>query len=254
MNAVMTQFARNLLFFLAAVALLAGACLVKADVGSSSPAPVSETGQTPLTREQLISALTRDLAHHFNLEGELQLELIRPWAPPAKVASAWELNVLEYPSVASSSMLVRCRILADAQPAGETTFVLRASHWRDAWIARQPLVIGAVFDPSMLDVRRTDLFRERDALPAAVGDKTYVFARALPAGRSLTWRDISRRPLVKKGDLVEVSAADGLLVVTMKAMAMENGARGDTVTVRNPESRKDFAAMVIDENRVQVRF
>ena len=53
---------------------------------------------------------------------------------------------------------------------------------------------------------------------------------------------------------VEVSAVDGMLAVTMKALAMENGAQGDTVTVRNPESRKDFAAMVIDENRVQVRF
>jgi flagella basal body P-ring formation protein FlgA len=40
----------------------------------------------------------------------------------------------------------------------------------------------------------------------------------------------------------------------MKALAMENGARGDTITVRNPESRKDIAALVTDENRVQVRF
>jgi flagella basal body P-ring formation protein FlgA len=35
---------------------------------------------------------------------------------------------------------------------------------------------------------------------------------------------------------------------------MENGAQGDTVTVRNAESRKDFAAMVVSENRVQIRF
>jgi flagella basal body P-ring formation protein FlgA len=74
------------------------------------------------------------------------------------------------------------------------------------------------------------------------------------AGRVLTWRDITRRPLVRKGDVVEVSAGDGQLLITMKALAMENGAQGDTVTVRNPVSRKDFAAMVVDENRVQVRF
>jgi flagella basal body P-ring formation protein FlgA len=40
----------------------------------------------------------------------------------------------------------------------------------------------------------------------------------------------------------------------MKALAMENGAQGDTVTLRNPVSRKDFSALVVDENRVQVRF
>ena len=31
-------------------------------------------------------------------------------------------------------------------------------------------------------------------------------------------------------------------------------AQGEVVTVRNPESRKDFAALVVAENRVQVRF
>jgi flagella basal body P-ring formation protein FlgA len=45
-----------------------------------------------------------------------------------------------------------------------------------------------------------------------------------------------------------------MLQITMKALALENGARGDTVTLRNPESQKNFAATVVDENRVQVRF
>ena len=87
-----------------------------------------------------------------------------------------------------------------------------------------------------------------------MGDRSFIFARAVPAGRMLTWRDIARRPLVRKGEVVEVAAVEGPLMVTMKAVAMENGAQGDTVTVRNAESRKDFSAMVVSENRVQVRF
>jgi flagella basal body P-ring formation protein FlgA len=225
-----------------------------------SPVFASDHGQdaratrTPFTHDELILSLTRALAAHFNFEGDLQLELIRPWTPPTRVASRWELTVLEFPSVPSSSMMVRCRVVADDNSAAEATFVVRAQLWRDAWVTKLPLANGATFDPSSLDTRRVDLLRERDALPAAVGDRSYVFARAVTAGRLLTWRDIMRRPLVKKGDLVEVAAIEGTLVVTMKALAMENGAQGDTVTVRNPESRKDFAAMVIDENRVQVRF
>lgn len=270
MSPMITQVARNLLLFLAAAAILAGACLLRATPGfgpasaggdaAPSPRPVSVgrnddvTVPTPFTREQLVAELTRDLASHFNLEGDLQLELLRAWNPPAKVAAVWQVNVLEYPSVASSSMMVRCRILADAAPVGETTFVLRAALWRDAWAARLPVALGAVFEPANLEVRRVDLLRERDVLPAAVGDASYVFARSVTAGRLLTWRDISRRPLVKKGDLVEVTALEGVLSVTMKGLAMENGSRGDTVTIRNPESRKDFAAMVVAENRVQVRF
>lgn len=267
--------------FLAVALALAGACHARADthglpeangfqtanitsdagflpVSSSLPRPgvsdASAAPSTPFTRDLLISALTRALAAHFSLEGDLQLELLRAWTPPARVAAAWELQVLDYPSVPSTSMMVRCRVLADGATAAEATFIVRAQLWRDAWTTRQPLSVGAVFDPALLEPRRVDLFRDRDALPAAVGDHSYIFTRGVTAGRLLTWRDISRRPLVKKGDLVEVSAIDGMLAVTMKALAMENGAQGDTVTVRNPESRRDFAATVIDENRVQVRF
>lgn len=231
--------------------------LASADGTPAAPAPAAEAAApaaTPFTREQAIGALTRAIAAHFNLEGELQLEFIRPWAPPARVAAVWELNVLEFPAVPTSSMMVRCRMVADAAPVGDLSVVVRAQLWREVWATRQPLTTGSTFDPAALEVRRVDLLRERDALPAAVGDRSFVFARGVPAGRMLTWRDIARRPLVRKGELVEVAAVEGPLVVTMKATAMENGAQGDTVTVRNPQTRKDFAAMVVAENRVQVRF
>jgi flagella basal body P-ring formation protein FlgA len=208
----------------------------------------------PLTRDQFVAAVTRELAAHFNLDGELQLELLRPWTPPDRVACVWSASVGEFPAVPSASMLVRCRIQADHVLVADSPLIVRAAHWRDVWVTRAPLTAGAVFDPAQLETRRTDLFRERDVVPASVGDRSYVFARAIPAGRVLTWHDIARRPLVKKGDVVEVSASEGRLVVTMKALAMENGAQGDTVTVRNPESHRNFTAIVVNENRVQVRF
>lgn len=221
---------------------------------SATPADALASTVRPLARDEFLGRLSRDLATHFNLEGDLELDFIRGWTPPAKVAANWNVEVTDYPNVPSSAMMVRCRITADAQVVGETSFMLRASLWRDAWVTRFPLTTGAGFDPSMLDTRRVDMFRDRDAVPVTVGDHSYVFSSSIPAGRLLTWRDIARRPLVKKGELVEVSAVAGVLTVTMKGVAMENGGRGDTVTVRNPDSRRDFSAMVVDENRVEVRF
>lgn len=252
----MTSSLRTSLRFVALLAA-SGAGVARAEIAQVGALPTeiaAASSATTLTREQVLTLLTRDVAAHFNLEGDLQLELVRAWAPPARTASLWELNVLEYPSAASSSMLLRCRVLADGAAVADATFVLRAQLWRDAWVTKQPLTIGGAFEPEMLEARRVDLFRDRDALPAAIGDRSYVFARAVPAGRLLSWRDIARKPLVKKGTSVEVSAVDGFLAISMKAVAMENGAQGETVTIRNPESRKDFTALVIGENRVQVRF
>jgi flagella basal body P-ring formation protein FlgA len=219
---------------------------------------VAASADTPaaglLTRERFLAEVSRDLAGHFNLEGDLQLELLRPWAPPTQAASVWTVEVSEYPAAPASSMLVRCRVIADGTAAEPAVLVLRAALWRDAWVARQPLANGTTFNPSELETRRVDLLRERDALPVTAGDRSYAFTRSVSPGRLINWHDVARRPLVRKGSLVEVSAAEGQLIITMKALAMENGTQGDTVTVRNPESRRDFAALVVDENRVQVRF
>ncbi len=233
---------RRLLSVLPLLALLA----VAARAGSAQVAP--------FTQERLVTELNRELTSHFNLEGDLQLELLRDWNPSSRVASNWQVVITEYPTVVANAMLLRCRVLADGVPSGEATLTVRASLWRDAWVARQPLLNGATFDPALLETRRVDLFRDRDALPASVGDQTFLFARAVNAGRVVTWRDIARRPLVKKGDVVEVTASEGMLSVTMKAMALQNGGQGEAVTFRNLESRKDFTAFVIDENRAQVRF
>ncbi len=232
--------------------LFAAAAAVRAD----APANLAAAAAVPLpfTQENFVQSLTSELTTHFNLEGDLQLEFLRPWSSPERVARDWQVQITEYPSVAASSMLLRCRILADGQSLGETTLTLRAALWRDAWVARQPLANNTPFDAAQLETRRVDLLRERDALPAAVGDRSFNFVRGVQAGRLLTWRDIARRPLVKKGEMVEVSAADGQLVLTMKALAMQNGAHGEVVTVRNLDSKKDFSAFVVDENRVQVRF
>jgi flagellar basal body P-ring formation protein FlgA len=224
--------------------------------GATATTSVDPTANsiTPLTRDALLADLSRDLATHFEIDGDLTLELLRTWAPPAQVATVWHVEILDYPSVLSSAMMVRCRVTADNNVVAEPTFMVKASLWRDVWATRLPLTTGAIFDPSVLEVRRVDALREREAVRTSVGDRNYVFSRAIPAGRLLTWNDIAHRPLVKKGEMVEVSAVEGMLTVTMKALAMESGSRGDTVTVRNPDSRKDFAALVVDENRVQVRF
>lgn len=220
---------------------------------TAAPAPATPVA-VPLAQDDFVGRLAAELTAHFNLEGELMLELLRPWSPPDRVAREWQVQFLEYPAVPASSMLLRCRLLADGVAVAEHTLLLRAALWRDAWFARESIANQRGFDPTLLDVRRTDLFREREALPASVGDRSFLFTRSINPGRLLTWRDIARRPLVRKGDVVEVSAADGQLNIVMKALAMQNGAQGEAVTVRNLDSRKDFTAFVVDENRVQVRF
>jgi flagella basal body P-ring formation protein FlgA len=221
------------------------------------PAPADPAQSAPkeaLGGAQLAAELARSLAAHFHLDGDLQLELVRPWNPPAATAASWEVAIEDFPSIASSTMVLHCRISADGAPAQHVPVLVRACLWRDTWFARQPVAARTVFSPDLLEARRIDALQEHDGLPASAGSAEYIIARDVPADRMLTWHDLARRPLIHKGDVVDVTASEGLLSISMKALALQNGTRGDLVTVRNLESHKDVTALVVDEGHVEVRF
>ena len=219
-----------------------------ADAPSRLPAPVAPS-------PALLADLARELSDHFHVTGELQLDSVRAWGLPANAADPQaRLVVTEFPPVLVSSMLVRCRLEAGGTPLPAWSISVHAQLWADVWTAREPLDSGQPFDPGALELHRDDLLHTREAVPAKLDSRDYVFARAVPAGRTLVWRDLVRRPLVRKGETVEVSAIEGPLTVTLKALAVQNGGRGDLVLVRNLDSKKEFTAEVVDENHVQVRF
>ncbi len=212
---------------------------------ASAPAVAAET---------LLPDVARQLAGHFHLEGDLQLSLTRPVTLPDVPADRpLRLIVTDFTSTPASSMLVRCRLEAGGAPLSSVTLMVHAELWADVWVARLPLVADAPFDPSELNVERADLLRERAALPASAGGADFAFARSIPAGQTLVWRYLKRRPLVHRGDTIDVSAVDGPLTVTVKALAVQDGGRGETVLVRNLVTRKEFSAVVVDDGRAQIR-
>ncbi len=214
----------------------------------------ADSSPTLYSSDQLVADLTADLQKHFHSDGELSLELLRTWTAPARSAQHWDFAIAEYPGMASSNMLLRIRLKADGVVVDDSSFVVHAVLLRDVWYTRNPVASGTAFDASLLEARRTDVFRQRDTLSAKDGDDSFVISRELSADHMLTWHDVGRRPLVHRGQVVDVRASEGRLLLTMKAIALENGARGDLVTVRNLETRKDISAVVVGDQRVEVHF
>jgi len=203
---------------------------------------------------QFLPQLAAQLAAHFGVSGELQLDLLRTWQPPVAPAGEWSMTVVTPPQQIAPQMVVRVRLATAQRTLGEWNLPLRALLWGDALAVRQPLGRGDSLDPTLLDLRRVDLLREKDAIPAGTDLREMSVARGVAPGATLLWRDVVRRTLVQRGSSVEVVAVDGALTITMKALAMQNGALGETIVVRNIESRRDFSAVVTAENRARVTF
>ncbi|HEU5081271.1 MAG TPA: flagellar basal body P-ring formation chaperone FlgA [Opitutaceae bacterium] len=205
------------------------------------------------TPENLLADLTRELSDHYRVNGELQLEFGRAWSPFDASVGPVTLTILDQPAVLSQSLLVRVRFSSGAKVLGETSLFVRAQLFRDVWVVRNSPERGSNFDPTELDTRRVDTLKERETIAVSEPTGDLMFARSIPAGRLLTWHDVSRRALVRKGQVIEISAVDGMLTINMKALAMESGSAGESVRVRNLDTKKEFTAQVIAESRAIVR-
>jgi flagella basal body P-ring formation protein FlgA len=242
------------LFSLLSSFLLAAATLGAAGEQAATASTAVDPNPSTFTREQVQAEIARQLTDHYQLRGELRLELERTWTNPAPLAGGYELTVMEFPAKVVPSLLIRVRFQNAGRSLGEQMIPLHAQLLRDVYVVRTPQERDAAFDPAQMDVRRVDVLRERDTVATDDCEGDYAFAAPVQAGRVLAWRDLARRALVHKGQVIEVAAVDGTMTITTKALAMENGAAGDSIKVRNLTSKKDFTAYVVAEARAQVRF
>ena len=69
---------------------------------------------------------------------------------------------------------------------------------------------------------------------------------------SLTWEDVSPRRAVRKGEQVDVVLEKGDLSISIRAMCMQDGVINDTVRLKNPRTRTEFAGVVTAPGRITV--
>lgn len=208
-----------------------------------------------LTPTEIVPRLEKQLRDRFSLEGELKLQTTGPWGR-ILVPADYEITIADFPGGGmSSAFAVRCKLTANGEALGDFRVPLRAELWREVWVADGRLDRGRALDRSLVTAQKVDVLRERETLiPADVDPTIYDLAQSVAPGRPLTRRDISERPVIHKGEVVDVVASQGAFAVRMKAQALENGIARELIKMRNLESRKDFTAEVINESKVQVHF
>jgi flagella basal body P-ring formation protein FlgA len=220
----------------------------------AAPAPAASASL--LTAERLVAELEKELATRFAVNGELKLTLARAWEAVRMPAEDLFLAVTELPvGGVSGAFFIRAKASSGGTVIGEWQLPLRAQLSQDVWVAATRLDRGQELDRKLLGVQKVDVLRERSPLILATADpSTFEITQSVPAGRPLTTRDVILRPVVRKGQVVEVIARQGLLAVTMKALALESGAVGDLIKLRNVETRREFSGQILHESKVQVHF
>jgi flagella basal body P-ring formation protein FlgA len=222
------------------------------------PAPSEAKPDTPmvLTSELLELAIAKDLGVRMGVrEGEVRVKVVKEWAPLNIPSSVHFVEAFNLQGGGLTSMMAfYIRVISGGLVMGEWPIQARVELFQDVWVAQQRMERGQVVEDDAVAPKRIDVLKERTVpLSASFKLAGYELAMPVPAGKPLTRRDIIEKELVKKGQMVDVLVSQGSLSLRMKAMAMEGGAAGITVKLRNLDSRKEFFGEVVGEGQVSVK-
>lgn len=122
-------------------------------------------------------------------------------------------------------------------------------------VSVRPLQRGEVLRADDLELAERDLASLRGGyyrvLDEVVGMK---LKRSLGVGLPLQQSMLALPIAVRRGDKVSIRAMGGGLDVRMQGEALESGARGETIRVRNLSSKRELEARVAGPGQVEVDF
>jgi len=250
---------------LLAVACIAGTAMVCQGAPDTLPAPVAPVAATntpsaprPPRRfeeEELRQLLTSALARRRAEDGsEWEINLTRPWTPITVPDEPLTLEILE-PSLnrITANCILRFELRAAQKTVGNWQTVVQIHQWRPVLVAHTNLRRGMLLREEDFAQERRDLLTLREPLielPARLAD--YELAETVSAGAVLTVHAIKLKPAVARGQLADAIIREGAMVISLKVEVLEEGVPGQTVRVRNPQSRRELRGKVLDEQTISI--
>lgn len=215
---------------------------------------VEEEVSDPILASDIHDELVLALANNLRPTGDLTLVPLRDFPDLTPYSRPFVVNLVQVPNrLSRGNIMLRYQVENEKGILGEWSMPFRVHLYSEVWFPRAHLRRGDIATPSDFESRQLDLLAEPDAVPATLESLLrHEYSRDLMPGKPLVWRDLMERALIRKGDVVEVSAVSGLLAITQRAVARQDGSKGDLILLRNIDSSKEFSARVVGENRAEI--
>jgi flagella basal body P-ring formation protein FlgA len=141
----------------------------------------------------------------------------------------------------------------DGEKVASSTVRFRWSWQRPAWQAVRTIQAGEDFHPDDFRLTTVDAIKTGGSffsdLPAIEGQ---VISHMLTAGAVLAPADLGPKKIVQRGEQVTVNYVQTSFKITMKAVALQDGVKGQVISVENTQSKKSLFAKVVDDATLEV--
>lgn len=209
-----------------------------------------------LEETELLELLTEKLQPSSTTghNGTLQLRLTRKWTPVPVPTNPIDLFILVKPaSGLAARFAVTFELRSENERVGRYMTFLEANLYTDVWVAQSSIRRSTPLD-------QADLIREpRDVInlkvPAwtdPVLDPALHFVEGVPTGAIVFARAVRARPVVRRNQYVQAVFHDGLISISAKVQALEDGAPGDLIRARNLQTRREVHGEVINGNTIKI--
>ncbi len=198
---------------------------------------------------EMLAQLTATLQHDYVRDkGELELSLTHPWSPPVVPDEPLTLKILELPTAgATPAFIVRFELHTAQATLGAWQASVKAQVWREVWVARSALPRGVpVADADIVRERRDVVNIQKAFANFEAGNDALATAAYVPANTPLLADEIRPKVVIHRGQVAEAQLEDGALSIRLKVVALEDGAPGQSIRLRNPASQHNLNGTVLD--------
>lgn len=127
------------------------------------------------------------------------------------------------------------------------------SRMEEIVIARRPMSRGAIINADDIRLEKRDVARLHRGFMTSLEQVTGKrVKRNIQANGVITPERITIQHAVKKGNLVTILARIGSLEVRVKGKALDSGAIGERIKVRNSSSERELEATIVARGTVKV--
>ncbi len=178
-----------------------------------------------------------------NCEYQIQINSV-----PQNLPSDWAVDL----NVDLNKSIVMIPVYSESQSEKKGWVTAEIKKHAQAAVLNRSIKIGDVITAEMLIVEKRLIQNQVDAVLEAKNIIGMQANRFLSAGQILSYRDLKKETIMKKGQIVKAIFGKGQFDISISAIVEEAGAVGDVIKVKNMDSNKMFAALVVDRGLVKI--
>ncbi len=210
-----------------------------------------QRGGTVAREAELKQMVIREMAGAFSaLPGEVNLQDFR-LPPYVFLAHPGQKLTLENTSAEPGRNNLRFNVVDGNTSIRRFTGSVMVDVWTQVLCAARPLNRGETLDAASVTTVRKNLAHITAPLWDGSGGP-WMIVRPVGTEQPIYQADITPLPLVRKGNIVTLRYESNAVTLTVKAEAMSDGGAGETIAVKNLQSKRVVHAVVIDGQTVLI--